>query len=204
MLDINNMKRSDFYYDLPQELIAQTPVEPRNASRMMKINRQTGEVVHDHFYNLCNYLKKGDLLVLNDSKVLPARIYGEREDTGSFIEFLLVEQKENMVWEILCRPGKKAKIGTRFVFGGGKLKAEIIDVLEDGNRIARFECEENFFAQAVRQRFHWHSADRQHHLHHRPGVRCLHLRCADLLPGAGAGPHCRASDSVGLRRAFEP
>ena len=146
MLDINNMKRSDFYYDLPQELIAQTPVEPRNASRMMKINRQTGEVVHDHFYNLCNYLKKGDLLVLNDSKVLPARIYGEREDTGSFIEFLLVEQKENMVWEILCRPGKKAKIGTRFVFGGGKLKAEIIDVLEDGNRIARFECEENFFA----------------------------------------------------------
>ena len=117
MLDINNMKRSDFYYDLPQELIAQTPVEPRNASRMMKINRQTGEVVHDHFYNLC-----------------------------SFIEFLLVEQKENMVWEILCRPGKKAKIGTRFVFGGGKLKAEIIDVLEDGNRIARFECEENFFA----------------------------------------------------------
>ena len=109
MLDINNMKRSDFYYDLPQELIAQTPVEPRNASRMMKINRQTGEVVHDHFYNLCNYLKKGDLLVLNDSKVLPARIYGEREDTGSFIEFLLVEQKENMVWEILCRPGKKRK-----------------------------------------------------------------------------------------------
>ena len=146
MLDINNMKRSDFYYDLPQELIAQTPVEPRNASIMMKINRQTGEVVHDHFYNLCNYLKKGDLLVLNDSKVLPARIYGEREDTGSFIEFLLVEQKENMVWEILCRPGKKAKTGTRFVFGGGKLKAEIIDVLEDGNRIARFECEENFFA----------------------------------------------------------
>lgn len=109
MLDINNMKRSDFYYDLPQELIAQTPVEPRNASRMMKINRQTGEVVHDHFYNLCNYLKKGDLLVLNDSKVLPARIYGEREDTGSFIEFLLVEQKENMVWEILCRPGKKSQ-----------------------------------------------------------------------------------------------
>lgn len=109
MLDINNMKRSDFYYDLPQELIAQTPVEPRNASRMMKINRQTGEVVHDHFYNLCNYLKKGDLLVLNDSKVLPARIYGEREDTGSFIEFLLVEQKENMVWEILCRPGKKPR-----------------------------------------------------------------------------------------------
>ena len=146
MLDLNNMKRSDFAYDLPQELIAQTPLEPRNSSRLLKIDRQTGEIVHDHFYNLCNYLKKGDLLVLNDSRVLPARIYGEREGTGSFIEFLLVEQRENMVWEILCRPGKKAKVGTRFTFGGGILRAEITEVLEDGNRVARFECEDNFFA----------------------------------------------------------
>ena len=146
MLDINNMKKSDFYYDLPQELIAQTPVEPRNASRMLKVDRKTGEVVHDHFYNLCNYLKKGDLLVLNDSRVLPARIYGERMDTHSFIEFLLVEQKGNLEWEILCRPGKKAKIGTKFSFGNGKLIAEITDVLEDGNRIAKFSCEDNFFA----------------------------------------------------------
>lgn len=146
MLDIKNMKKSDFYYDLPQELIAQTPVEPRNSSRMLKVNRQSGECIHDHFYNLCNYLKKGDLLVLNDSRVLPARIYGEKEGTGSFIEFLLVEQKSNTEWEILCRPGKKAKIGTKFSFGNGKIKAEIIDVLEDGNRIARFECDGNFFA----------------------------------------------------------
>ena len=146
MLDLNNMKRSDFAYDLPQELIAQTPLEPRNSSRLLKIDRQTGEIVHDHFYNLCNYLEKGDLLVLNDSRVLPARIYGEREGTGSFIEFLLVEQRENMVWEILCRPGKKAKVGTRFTFGGGILRAEITEVLEDGNRVARFECEDNFFA----------------------------------------------------------
>jgi len=146
MLDLNNMKRSDFAYELPQELIAQTPVEPRNSSRLLKVDRQTGEIVHDHFYNLCRYLKKGDLLVLNNSRVLPARIYGEREDTGSFIEFLLVEQRENMVWEILCRPGKKAKVGTRFSFGGGMLKAEITQVLEDGNRVARFECEDNFFA----------------------------------------------------------
>ena len=146
MLDLNNMKRSDFAYELPQELIAQTPVEPRNSSRLLKVDRQTGEIVHDRFYNLCRYLKKGDLLVLNDSRVLPARIYGEREDTGSFIEFLLVEQRENMVWEILCRPGKKAKVGTRFTFGGGILKAEITEVLEDGNRVARFFCEENFFA----------------------------------------------------------
>lgn len=146
MLDITNMKKSDFYYDLPEELIAQTPIEPRNASRMMKLDRVSGEVTHTHFYNLCDYLKKGDLLVLNDSRVIPARIYGEKEDNGTFIEFLLLEQKENMKWEILCRPGKKAKIGTRFSFGGGKLKAEITDILEDGNRIARFECEGSIFA----------------------------------------------------------
>ncbi len=146
MLDLNNMKRSDFAYDLPQELIAQTPLEPRNSSRLLKVDRLTGEITHDHFYNLCDYLKKGDLLVLNDSRVLPARIYGEREDTGSFIEFLLVEQRANLEWEILCRPGKKAKVGTRFTFGGGILKAEITEVLEDGNRVARFTCEDNFFA----------------------------------------------------------
>lgn len=146
MLDLENMRRSDFYYDLPQELIAQTPVEPRKASRMLCLNRDTGEVTHDHFYNLCDHLKKGDLLVLNDSRVLPARIYGETEDTHSFIEFLLVEQRGNLEWEILCRPGKKARVGRRFVFGGGLLKAEITQILEDGNRIARFECEGSFFA----------------------------------------------------------
>lgn len=146
MLDITNMKKSDFYYDLPEELIAQTPIEPRNASRMMKLDRKSGEVIHTHFYNLFDYLKKGDLLVLNDSRVIPARIYGEKEDNGTFIEFLLLEQKENMKWEILCRPGKKAKVGTRFSFGGGKLRAEITDILEDGNRIARFECEGSIFA----------------------------------------------------------
>ena len=146
MLDISNMKRSDFYYELPEELIAQTPIEPRSASRMMLLDRESGKVSHSHFYNLCRFLKKGDLLVLNDSRVLPARIYGEKEDNGTFIEFLLLEQKENMVWEILCRPGKKAKLGTRFSFGGGKLRAEITDILEDGNRIARFECEGSLFA----------------------------------------------------------
>lgn len=146
MLDLKDMKKSDFYYDLPQELIAQTPIEPRNASRMMVVDKSTGEVTHDHFYNLCNHLKKGDLLVLNDSRVLPARIYGEKMETGSFIEFLLVEQRGNLEWEILCRPGKKAKVGTKFSFGGGKLIAEITEVLEDGNRIAKFECKDNFFA----------------------------------------------------------
>ncbi len=138
MQDISSMKRSDFYYELPPELIAQHPIEPRNASRLMVIDREDGKCIHDHFYNLCNYLRKGDLLVMNDSRVIPARIYGKREDTGSFIEFLLLEQKGNDEWEILCRPGKKAKIGAKFIFGDGLIKAEITDILDDGNRIAKF------------------------------------------------------------------
>lgn len=132
------MKKSEFYYELPQELIAQTPVEPRNHSRMMSLSRNDGSVKHDHFYNLCDYLKKGDLLVLNDSRVIPARLYGEKKENSTFIEFLMLEQCGNDTWEILCRPGKKAKIGTRFTFGNGILEAEITDVKEDGNRIAKF------------------------------------------------------------------
>lgn len=147
MIDINDMKKSDFYYELPSELIAQTPLEPRNSSRLLKMDRVTGKCEHSHFYNLCDYLKKGDLLVLNDSRVLPARIYGVKADNNTPIEFLLLEQKENMVWEILCRPGKKAKVGTKFHFehGGSSLDAEIINVLDDGNRIAKFTCDKNFF-----------------------------------------------------------
>ena len=144
-IDPENMLRSDFYYDLPEELIAQTPVEPRNASRLMCVDRQSGDITHDHFYNLCKHLTKGDLLVMNDSRVLPARLYGEKEGTGSFIEFLLLEQKGDKLWEILVRPGKKAKPGTRFSFGNGRLKAEILETVEGGNRIAKFECEGNFF-----------------------------------------------------------
>lgn len=140
------MKKSDFYYDLPEELIAQTPVEPRNHSRLMKIDRESGEITHARFYNLCDYLKKGDLLVLNDSRVLPARLYGEKKGTGSFIEFLLLEQKGDKVWEIICRPGKKAKVGTEFSFGNGKLNAVVTEVKDDGNRIVKFECEGNFYA----------------------------------------------------------
>jgi S-adenosylmethionine:tRNA ribosyltransferase-isomerase len=140
------MKKSDFYYNLPEELIAQTPVEPRNSSRLMKIDRKTGDIVHSRFYNLCDYLKKGDLLVLNDSRVLPARLYGEKKDTGSFIEFLLLEQKGDNLWEIICRPGKKAKVGTEFSFGNGILTAKVIEVKDDGNRIVKFSCEGNFYA----------------------------------------------------------
>ncbi len=137
--------KSDFYYDLPEELIAQTPVEPRSSSRMMCADRRTGEISHDHFYNLCDYLREGDLLVMNDSRVIPARLYGEKIDNGTFIEFLLLEQKGDKLWEIICRPGKKAKVGTKFSFGGGRLIAEVVEVKDDGNRVVRFECEGNFF-----------------------------------------------------------
>ncbi len=137
--------KSDFYYDLPEELIAQTPIEPRNASRMMCVDRKSGEIVHDHFYNLCRYLKEGDLLVMNDSRVIPARLYGEKIGNGTFIEFLLLEQKGDKIWDIICRPAKKAKVGTKFSFGDGRLVAEVLEVKDDGNRIVKFECEGNFF-----------------------------------------------------------
>lgn len=140
-----NLLKSDFYYDLPEELIAQTPIEPRNFSRMMCVDRKSGEITHDHFYNLCSHLKKGDLLVMNDSRVIPARLYGEKKENGTFIEFLLLEQKGDKLWEIICRPGKKAKKGTVFSFGNGRLTAEVTEVKDDGNRIVRFDCEGNFF-----------------------------------------------------------
>ena len=139
------MKKSDFYYNLPEELIAQTPVTPRDHSRLMVVDRESGAITHRHFYNLCDILQKGDLLVMNDSRVLPARLYGEKVDNGTFIEFLLLEQKGDKLWEIICRPGKKAKVGTKFSFGGGKLMAEVVEVKPDGNRIVQFSCDGNFY-----------------------------------------------------------
>ena len=140
-----SMSTSDFYYDLPEELIAQTPVEPRNHSRMMVLSKDNNSIEHKHFYDLCSYLKKGDLLILNDSRVLPARLYGEKCGTGAAIEFLLLEQKGDKLWEIICRPGKKAREGSEFTFGEGRLKATVIEVKEDGNRVVKFECNGNLF-----------------------------------------------------------
>jgi len=139
------MKKSDFYYNLPESLIAQTPVTPRDHSRLMLVDKETGAISHRHFYNLCDILQKGDLLVMNDSRVLPARLYGEKIENGTFIEFLLLEQKGDQCWEIICRPGKKAKVGTRFSFGDGKLIAEVMEVKPDGNRIVQFQCDGNFY-----------------------------------------------------------
>ena len=139
------MKTSDFYYELPEELIAQTPAEPRDHSRLMQIDRKTGTIFHRHFYDIVDLLEEGDLLVVNDSKVLPARLYGEKIDTGANVEFLLLEQKENDCWEVIVKPGRKLREGAKVSFGGGMLEAEIIKVLPDGNRIARFIYEGNIF-----------------------------------------------------------
>lgn len=135
------MKTSDFYYDLPQELIAQTPMEPRDMSRLMVIDKNTGEVEHKIFKDLIDYLRPGDCLILNDTRVIPARIYGVKKETGAVVEFLLLKQSENNVWECLCKPGKRAKIGTEFVFGDGIVECEVIDVTEDGNRKVQFKCD---------------------------------------------------------------
>ncbi|WP_440447905.1 tRNA preQ1(34) S-adenosylmethionine ribosyltransferase-isomerase QueA [Ruminococcus sp.] len=140
------MKTSDFYYDLPKELIAQTPVEPRDSSRLMLLDRNTGEIDHKHFYDIIDSLNPGDLLVANDSRVLPARIYGIKDETGARIEFLLLRQITGNRWEALCKPGKKAKEGTSFTFGDGLLRATVAEVKDDGNRIVDFECDENFFS----------------------------------------------------------
>ena len=139
------MKTSDFYYDLPEELIAQTPIEPRDHSRMLVMDRVTGTLEHRHFYDIVDYLQAGDCLILNDSRVLPARIFGTKEGTGAVAEFLLLKQTANQQWECLTKPGRKAKIGTRFSFGNGLLYGTVTDVTEDGSRIVDFECEGSFY-----------------------------------------------------------
>ncbi len=132
------MKTSDFYFDLPQELIAQDPLDDRSSSRLLVLDKQTGEMEHRHFYDIIDYLQEGDCLVLNNTKVIPARLYGVREGTGAMIEILLLKRKENSVWETLVRPGKKAKPGTKIIFGDGILTGEVIDIVEEGNRLIRF------------------------------------------------------------------
>lgn len=144
-LDLNNLKTSDFYYDLPEELIAQTPLEPRDSSRLLTLNKKTGGIAHRHFYDIADCLNPGDCLVLNDSRVLPARLYGTRDGTGARVEFLLLTHREGDVWEVLTGPGRRAKPGSKFTFGGGLLHAEILEVIEDGNRLARFSYEGNFY-----------------------------------------------------------
>lgn len=135
------MKTSDFYYDLPEELIAQDPLKQRSSSRLMCLNRKTGEVTHEHFTDLPKHLKPGDCLVVNDTKVIPARLLGRREGYTGTVEVFLLKRKSSDVWETLVRPGKKLRTGARVEFGEGLLKGEITEVLPDGNRLVRFEYE---------------------------------------------------------------
>lgn len=133
------MNTHDFYYDLPQELIAQTPLKDRSSSRLLVLDKSTGDIEHKHFNNICEHLNPGDTLILNDTRVIPARLYGKREDTDGAIEFLLLSKKSLTDWEVILKPGRRAKPGHRFVFGNGELKAEVLDIVNEGNRLVRFE-----------------------------------------------------------------
>ena len=135
------MDVKDFYYDLPQELIAQDPLEDRSSSRLMVLDKITGEVEHRHFKDITEYLRPGDCLVINNTKVIPARLYGVKDGTETKIEILLLKRKENDIWETLVKPGKKCKIGTKIVFGEGILTGEVVDIVEEGNRLIQFHYE---------------------------------------------------------------
>lgn len=135
------MKSSDFNFYLPEELIAQHPLEKRDSSKLMILDKKSGEITHSSFHNIINYLNEGDTLVLNNTRVMPARLIGEKQGTGGKIEFLLLKRIEGDKWECLAKPGKKAKIGQKFTFGEGKLTCEVIDIIEEGNRIIEFSYE---------------------------------------------------------------
>ena len=135
------MDVKDFYYDLPQALIAQDPLEDRSSSRLMVLGKTSGEITHRRFSDITEYLKPGDCLVINNTKVIPARLYGVKEGTEAKIEILLLKRKENDIWETLVKPGKKAKIGTKIIFGEGLLTGEVVDIVEEGNRLIQFSYE---------------------------------------------------------------
>ena len=135
------MKTSDFYFDLPQELIAQDPLEDRSASRLLHLDKTTGAIEHTNFKHVLDFLKPGDCLVINDTKVIPARLYGHKVDTGAVIELLLLKRRENDIWETLVKPGKKARPGAVISFGDGLLTGKILDIVEEGNRLIQFSYE---------------------------------------------------------------
>ena len=142
----STLSTKDFDFDLPEELIAQTPIEPRDASRLLILDKKSGEIQHRHFYDIIDYLNPNDCLILNDSRVLPARIYGIKEGTGARVEFLLLAAKGDDVWEVLAGPGKRAKPANRFSFGDGLMTAEVLEIIEDGNRLVKFSYQGNFYA----------------------------------------------------------
>lgn len=138
---MTQLTKSDFYFDLPEELIAQDPLLDRSSSRLLTLNKNNGNFEHHIFKDIVDYLNAGDCLVLNNTKVIPARLFGVKEETGAVVEFLLLKRKENDVWETLVKPGKKARPGMRFSFGDGQLKCEIVGLAEEGKRLVHFEYE---------------------------------------------------------------
>lgn len=144
--DEKSIKTKEYFYHLPPELIAQTPIEKRDASRLLVLDKKTGETAHRQFFDLAELLTEKDCLILNDSKVLPARIYGVKEETGAVVEFLLLKNRGDDIWETLAGPGRRAKKGSRFSFGQGKICAEVLEVLEDGNRLLRFSYTGMFYS----------------------------------------------------------
>ncbi len=139
------MRTKDFYFELPKEQIAQHPAEKRDHSKLLRLDRTTGKMLHLKFYDLCNILEEGDCLILNDSRVLPARLYGKRDKTGGAIEYLLLNQRQKDIWEIICKPARKAKVGTVFNFSD-KLKSEILEDLGDGKKLVKFYYDGNFYS----------------------------------------------------------
>jgi S-adenosylmethionine:tRNA ribosyltransferase-isomerase len=178
------MKTSDFYYDLPQELIAQDPLEDRSSSRLMHLSLKDGSIEHRHFTDVLDYMEEGDCLVINDTKVIPARLYGHKEETGALIEILLLKRRENDIWECLVKPGKKARPGAKITFGNGILKGEIIDVVDEGNRLIQFHYE-GIFPDYCRRTFY-----RKYGISFRQCCgRSFKLEdgCCEFLSGSGRG-----------------
>ncbi|MCX7749787.1 MAG: tRNA preQ1(34) S-adenosylmethionine ribosyltransferase-isomerase QueA [Clostridia bacterium] len=144
------MKVKDFYFDLPEELIAQEPLKDRVLSRLLVLDKETGDISHRRFLDIKDFLKEGDCLVLNDTRVIPARLIGEKEGSGGKIEFVLLKRINGDIWEVILKPGRRAKLGARFVFGEGLLRAEVVDIVEEGNRLVRFEYD-GIFEQILDQ-----------------------------------------------------
>ncbi len=149
ILTDTTLATSDFFYELPPELIAQVPAEQRDCSRLMVMDKKTGELEHKHFHDIIDYLREGDVLVLNRSRVIPARLYGKRADTGADIEILLLRKLENDIWEALVKPGKKCKQGACLVFGDGLLQATVLDITDEGNRHLKFTAREGSVSDAI-------------------------------------------------------
>jgi len=177
------MDVKDFYYDLPQELIAQDPLEDRSSSRLMVLDKNTGEVTHRVFKDITDYLRPGDCLVINNTKVIPARLYGVKEGTEAKIEILLLKRKENDIWETLVKPGKKCKVGTKISFGDGLLTGEVIDIVEEGNRLIQFHYD-GIFEEIL---------DQLGQMPLPPGARNWPCSATPMFPMPSSGARCFCS-----------